>query len=730
MKNTCKRALALALAVVMLLSVSVIGVSAEVTEVALNGGVMTDTVAVYEFWQEKYASDSNFLVNFGATDMTNTLKGHYDNEELNWRIAWNTVATDSCTGKSLFSGGRPYHYVQIGKSSGNNFYGLYLKSPGAGTYDVTLNYSVTNDIQAASEMKAYLFPAAFVDDSVAGGAQWKYVISGNDNKAEDGTDTNGIIYLGSYSCYDANVPQYEERSLVKSGVVLDDGEEYILVLAAVSTNGTSSTLKHYTNSLTLEKTSADEVEQTNKTVGFYTNAYGDNAQLGLNATQIKADYEDPAKAWDWRLETASNLYQFRSGGNNKFNTSLKNPKQTIRLLQTASTASVNSFFALRVKSPGTGNFKVSLIHGANTDGVDDLGVYVIPASVVEGAVADAGYTYSTLATDIAANFSLNGNINAEPFAPVNNAINAVLKNPESAYSQAVVPHVSCDAVTHTTASYTGNNLVTEGGIISCTAEEEYIVVFKVEVGGAGAAGNTYLYLTGLKFEQQAVANNAATIGETGYPTVKAALNAAEEGETVKLLADCAIADLKNPLCNIDLNGKTLTVYGDMTTVAAVSDSSEGNTGILKVTGKMNLAGDQAQLPLYDAAAGGYGLYSFAWGEDNQSEAVANNANARKFWFQLFFDNAKAYALIASGTSGLSIGIDMKWGEGEDDCASCVFVDKTDKTAAAFAAGWGAFMQTAENPWLYVTVQNAVEGMTVTPVIEANGAQVACASIAY
>ena len=80
MKNTCKRALALVLAIVMLLSVSVIGVSAEETEVALNGGVMTDTVAVYEFWQEKYASDSNFLVNFGATDMTNTLKDHYDNE--------------------------------------------------------------------------------------------------------------------------------------------------------------------------------------------------------------------------------------------------------------------------------------------------------------------------------------------------------------------------------------------------------------------------------------------------------------------------------------------------------------------------------------------------------------------------------------------------------------------------------------------------------------------------
>lgn len=719
MKNTCKRTLALVLAVVMLLSVSVIGVSAEETEVALNGGVMTDTVAVYEFWQECYKGQ--YLYHYSNSNVNADIQDAYNDGRINW-MRYNESA-----GYSMIAEGREYQYVNMGEgnSKSNAFYGLLIKNPGAGTYDLTLDYSKVAD--GCPSVKVFLAAQSVFDESTSA---WRYVIKGNYT-----TPNPGIVLVGEFSCKTSGDEDYSNDTL-KTTVELGEDQVYHLIFSASdgddsnNTTSPSASNKVYFSRMSLEKTSADEVELTNKTVGFYTNAYGDNAQLGLNATQIKADYEDPAKAWDWRLETSTFLGQFKSGGNNKFNTSLKNPKQTIRLLQTASTASVNSFFALRVKSPGTGNFKVSLIHGANTDGVDDLGVYVIPASVVEGAVADAGYSYSTLATGIAANFSLNGDVKAEPFAPVNDAINAVLKNPESAYSQAVVAHASCDAVTHTTASYTGNNLVTEGGVISCTAEEEYVVVFKVEVGGAGAAGNTYLYLTGLKFEQQAVANNAATIGETGYPTVKAALNAAEAGETVKLLADCAIADLKNPLCNIDLNGKTLTVYGDMTTVAAVSDSSEGNTGILKVTGKMNLAGDQAQLPLYDAAAGGYGLYSFAWGEDNQSEAVANNANARKFWFQLFFDNTKAYALIASGTSGLSIGIDMKWGEGEDGSASCVFVDKTDKTAAAFAAGWGAFMQTAENPWLYVTVQNAVEGMTVTPVIEANGAQVACASIAY
>lgn len=905
MKNTFKRTLALALAIVMLLSVSVIGVSAEETEVALNGGVMTDTVAIYEFWQEKYASDSNFLVNFGATDMTNTLKDHYDNGELNWRIAWNTVATDSCTGKSLFSAGRPYHYVQIGKSTGNSFYGLYLKNPGAGTYDVTLNYSVTNDIQAASEMKAYLFPATFVENSVAGGAQWKYVISGNDDNAENGTDTNGIIYLGSYSCYDANVSQYEERSLVKNGVELSSEQEYILVLAAVSTNGTASTLKHYTNKLALEKTSANVAAET-KSYGFYLSDYA-GATLAAQAATIKSRYESTGSDHlSWRYETATNEYQMNR--NNKFNNNLKKPYETLRLSHYAPSSTVPySYVALRIESPGTGEYQVALTHGQQTDGGQGE-VYLLPASEVEALVeADGTYDYDTLATEIAAGLAENRATTAAPNGPVRAAIESLLPNtapvidnvnyyntadtakvvtngtkytfnaneeyiviftvkavsymylnsldltpvapavaviespesaeinftgyangstlysnkaamdaayaagaawnfemcenptyyfeggrsyfkdavagieqwmgtagflavrikspvsgeydvtlshgtstrgatggefylvpaPNAAYTDTEVKDLMANSTAVASTNFTGgtvtNNNLVYGDVktldsfrYTFTAGQEYLLIAKVTEGttlstaAGGTANYGYLYMSGIELTPTVSYKSA---GE--YDTLRAAIKAAEEaneGATVTMLADAELVNL-GVTCNIDLNGNDLTVYGDMTSVATVSDSKDGE-GVLTVTGEMILAGTQAQLPLYDAAVNGCRLYSVTWGDNNQSEAAVNNA--KKYWFQLYFDNTAAYDLIATGTSGLSIGVVLDW---DTDSKAFDFVDKTEHTAAAFAAGWGEFMKTAKTPWIWVNVLNVVEGVTVTPVIEANGAQIACAPIA-
>ena len=666
MKNTCKRTLALALAVVMLLSVSVIGVSAEETEVALNGGVMTDTVAIYEFWQEAY--NGGYMYHGTRDNAYADIDAAYNAGDMNW-----TRYSESA-GYSVFNA-REQHEITMGEGIASRaFYGFLLKNPGVGTYDLSLEYAVTN--AGSKEVKVFLISQEDVDAAVAAGSAWKYTINNDGNL---NTKDYGVIDVGTFTCYNAELSnsEYEVKTLTTS-VTLDSNTVYHLVFSANNLDDSTNSggEKVYVKKLALEKTSAE----TGSAVDY-------NFFQGKNGTTISANLETLNTAWvaetlNWKFENAYNASYY--GIRSWFYTKAAGLEQQM---------CKNGWLAIRIAAPGTGNYDVTVNYSARDRGASSGEMYIWEATETEYAEAD---------------------------------ITALVGAATAGTLSAAVTGLDWCA-TGSSEYETGRSAVFN---YNFTEGKDYILAFKALATSTveGKTGYANILLSSLYAAPKA--NNAATIGEEGYPTVKAALNAAEAEETVKLLVDCAIADLKNPLCNIDLNGKTLTVYGDMTTVATVSDSSEGNTGILKVTGTMNLAGDQAQLPLYDAAAGGYGLYSFAWGKNNQSEAVANNANARKFWFQLFFDNAKAYALIASGTSGLSIGIDMKWGEGEDDCASCVFVDKTDKTAATFAAGWGAFMQTAENPWLYVTVQNAVEGMTVTPVIEANGAQVACASIAY
>lgn len=863
MKNTCKRTLALALAVVMLLSVSVIGVSAEETEVALNGGVMTDTVAIYEFWQEAY--NGGYMYHGTRDNAYADIDAAYNAGDMNW-----TRYSESA-GYSVFNA-REQHEITMGEGIASRaFYGFLLKNPGVGTYDLSLEYAVTN--AGSKEVKAFLISQEDLD---AAGIEWKYAINNDGNL---NTADYGVIDVGTFTCYNAELSDsdYEEKTL-NASVTLDSDTVYHLVFSANDLNddNKSGGEKVYINKLTLEKTSAE----TGSAVDY-------DFFQGNNGTTISANLEALNAAWvaetlNWKLEAVFNTSYYGTRG------WFYDKGNGVTVMEQQMSA--NGYIALRIKAPGTGVYNATVNYGTRDRGATAGEIYIWEAtqdayttteidaliktnqtlspvatglnfcnsSYTVGNTAEFSYEFTSnkeyviafkataVSSIVAGHYSIllhslaltpvapavaeikspeGAEINFTGYAnsstlysnkaamdaayaagaawnfemcenpayyfeggrsyfkdavagveqwmgtagflalriksPVSGEYDVTLSHgtstrgatggefhlipaPNAAYTDAEIEELMANSTAVATTNFTGgtitnNNLVygdvktLESFRYTFTAGQEYLLIAKVTEGTAlsTAAGGTanygYLYMSGIELTPVVSYKSAGK-----YDTLRAAIKAAEEaneGATVTMLADAELVNL-GVTCNIDLNGKTLTVYGDMTTVATVSDSSKGNTGILKVIGDMILAGDQAQLPLYDAVAGGYGLYSFAWGKNNQSEAVANNANARKFWFQLSFDNAKAYALIASGTSGLSIGIDMKWGDGEDDCASCVFVDKTDKTAAAFAAGWGAFMQTAENPWLYVTVQNAVEGMTVTPVIEANGAQVACASIAY
>ena len=107
---------------------------------------------------------------------------------------------------------------------------------------------------------------------------------------------------------------------------------------------------------------------------------------------------------------------------------------------------------------------------------------------------------------------------------------------------------------------------------------------------AGTEGTDVTEANGGASEQAAATTDAAKVGDRGFPTLAAALNDAQNGETVTLLADVTenviIKAVKNMI--LDLNGHTLsggttagkaalTNYGSLT----INDSSEAQTGTIK-----------------------------------------------------------------------------------------------------------------------------------------------------
>ena len=107
---------------------------------------------------------------------------------------------------------------------------------------------------------------------------------------------------------------------------------------------------------------------------------------------------------------------------------------------------------------------------------------------------------------------------------------------------------------------------------------------------AGTEGTDVTEANGGASEQAAATTDAAKVGETGYTTLAAALDNAQDGATVTLLADVTenviIKAVKNMI--LDLNGHTLsggttagkaalTNYGRLT----INDSSEAQTGTIK-----------------------------------------------------------------------------------------------------------------------------------------------------
>lgn len=325
---------------------------------------------------------------------------------------------------------------------------------------------------------------------------------------------------------------------------------------------------------------------------FYQSSYSSSANaLSARIDIIEKRYNGAATPeLNWKYEAAHTSLATNES-------SFFSSAQSIR-----SNANINEWIAFRIKTPGVGKYAVQLAHGAGYYGAEKASAYILQGNTDDILTAIA----------------------------------------------ATEPIITFDC------SASGN----EAGRISETGEYffgedlEYIVVFKADTRNVNSATSTlaYMYLNAL--EVTLVESYEAKIGTQYYTTIEAAVEAAGNGDTVKLVTDATATEISLPAgVTLDLNGKTLTanVKGSGT----VTDSSVGSTGKIVGESAVQNVGEN-EIALYDGTATrivGYTLVA-------DDEAVVDETGATAtFWYTFKFDNEETYGMIAAAdnNAGFNVG---------------------------------------------------------------------------
>jgi len=243
---------------------------------------------------------------------------------------------------------------------------------------------------------------------------------------------------------------------------------------------------------------------------------------------------------------------------------------------------------------------------------------------------------------------------------------------------------------------------------------DYIVIFAAAGNNSKGISLRNITITPVVDETTAVAK----VGEELFLSLDDAIAYQIENgaQSVMLNKDATVSDLVlESGAVLDLNGKKLTVDSVLTyTSSEIIDSSEKDTGVLVISdtdGNM-LSADNAQLPIYDAAAGGLRFFEISV----KSAAITGKGSADpKYWFQVSCVNFNEIHKLIDAGSELNITVKMSWNGGEADAVA----------GADFLKQWAdAF---ANNESIYITVSAVntenLENFSLTPCMAANGVTV-------
>lgn len=164
----------------------------------------------------------------------------------------------------------------------------------------------------------------------------------------------------------------------------------------------------------------------------------------------------------------------------------------------------------------------------------------------------------------------------------------------------------------------------------------------------------------------------AIVGGTAYDSVAAAVEAAEAGETVSLIANAVNAGPVFVLdvdVNLDLNGHTLTAENFMA-FGRVTDSTDGEGKLIVGADKVfNLTADGGILHLYDTD--GYRFFKY---EFRHIEKETGNADTVQYSVGLGFTNKDAYALLLADDVDFGVKMIITKADGSVQRIEWIFSD--------------------------------------------------------
>lgn len=296
---------------------------------------------------------------------------------------------------------------------------------------------------------------------------------------------------------------------------------------------------------------------------------------------------------------------------------------------------VGTWVAVYIDNPGEGMWKLSANIPQTKYGSPEINMYILPTSAVKSeSTVTADIETAIAATDPTTVFNCYKNRGAADAVADHITQGVILTDPKDTTKQAT--WIAGDA-------------------------DQYILVLKTMAIQSGRSA-AYMYISQLMMTPvlATVEDGETATDYTDADALATAIENAKSGTEITLLSDITVSDFTlNSGVKLNLNGKTLNATVN-DAAGEIIDSSLG-AGRVKGATLGNIAADQMVLTDKD----GYRHicdYTLSLPTAFDAVEAAEDGDSVRFWFNVRFENAAAYDVIAAGNSGFSVGANFQWND--------------------------------------------------------------------
>ena len=408
------------------------------------------------------------------------IKAAYEAGTSNWRYEAANTAYQFKPGGSneyLSSVDSLQYFTSTSTYKTTCFIAFRIQSPGAGKYDLTLTHGGRSN--GVKNGLVYFVDAAVIDAAL--GANAKAYADAMADPYTAGTEAYTDFYnaitdaiTGKTAAINVNyyAATYTKGMTAEGSFVFEADKEYVAVFVAGS-DPDADTGSILINSLTAAYSAEQPEIVISEDYIFYTNALK-NQSVRENVAGIKAAFD--AGTSNWRIEITDNPYQFRlpsdpAGNGGSGANSFESVTASLKYYTGSSVSARTSYLAVRIKSPGAGNFDLTLTHGADKSGAERGNVYIVDADQLDAALGGKASAYGeALAQDL----FQDGNWQTGIYSEYQAFIKPFVKN-----NKAVIKDVNYYKTSPTTG-------LTKTGRFAFEEGKEYIVIFTSDVEGPTA----------------------------------------------------------------------------------------------------------------------------------------------------------------------------------------------------------------------------------------------------